>query len=90
MEFFPSTGRSQWPIITESIDAADFCIFAIAGRYDTISDTGTSWTHREFREAVATKMPIIGMLHNNPGALPQQDSESNEEGRAGLASIPIS
>src|SRR5437016_6071114 len=56
MELFPSMGISQWPIIVESIEEADFCVFITAGRYGSISDDGElSWTHREFREAVRLK-----------------------------------
>lgn len=88
MEFFPSTGRSQWPIIEESIEAADFCVFVVAGRYGTLSDEGgISWTHREFREAARRGKPLIGILHAAPGDLPVNKSESTDEGRAALASF---
>lgn len=85
MEFFPSTGESQWPIITASIDAADFCVFIVAGRYGTISDDGeTSWTQREFREAVRLKKPIVALLHGAPEDLPVRKSEDSERGRQRL------
>jgi hypothetical protein len=81
MEFFPSTGRTQWSLIAESIQAADFCIFVVAGRYGTISDVkGISWTHREFREAVATGKPVVGILHEKPIGLPADKLEASPEG----------
>ena len=81
MEFFPSTGRTQWPLIKESIRAADFCIFVVAGRYGTMSDGHEiSWCHREFREAVATEKPVIGILHQNPAALPPDKQEASADG----------
>ncbi len=85
MEFFPSTGESQWPIITKSIAAADFCVFVVAGRYGTISDDNEiSWTHREFREAVALGKPIIGLLHGAPERIPADCSEADQPGRDSL------
>ncbi|MDA0167070.1 DUF4062 domain-containing protein [Solirubrobacter ginsenosidimutans] len=82
MEFFPSAGRSQWPIIQESIEAADFCIFVVGGRYGSISDQPPlSWTRREFREASARGKPIAAMLHADPGSLPFDLSEPTAEAR---------
>lgn len=88
MEFFPSTGRSQWPIIRESIQAADLCVFVVAGRYGTMSDDGAiSWTHREFREAVAEGKPISGILHADPRQLPLEKSEQSRRGQRALAAF---
>ncbi len=88
MEFFPSVGTSQWPIILESLEAADFCVFVVAGRYGTISDeAGISWTHREFREAVAMGKPLIGLLHGAPETLSMDRSEGTPEGRSLLAAF---
>jgi len=68
------------------IDAADFCIFVVAGRYGAMSDEpDVAWTHREFREAVRQKKPVIGMLHSRPESIPLGMSEQTEEGRARLA-----
>jgi Domain of unknown function (DUF4062) len=80
MEFFPSTGVSQWPIIIESIKAADFCLFVVAGRYGSISvEDGISWTQREFREAQRQGKPIIGLLHGDPGRLEDGRKEADQE-----------
>jgi hypothetical protein len=87
MEFFPSAGRSQWPVIEESIAAADFCLFIVAGRYGSISDNGLSWTHREFRRAVELGKPIGAMLHSEPGSLPLAASEATPEAREQLAAF---
>jgi hypothetical protein len=84
MEFFPSTGRSQWPTIEESIDAADFCVFVSAGRYGSMSEIGISWTHREFRECVRRRKPLIGLLCSDIDALPVSKSEQSPDGRARL------
>ncbi|MEA2361288.1 MAG: hypothetical protein QOD71_433 [Thermoleophilaceae bacterium] len=88
MEFFPSTGRSQWPTIEESIDAADFCVFVLAGRYGSISEeSGISWTHREFRECVRRGKPLIGLLRSDLDELPVSKSEQTDDGRGKLTAF---
>jgi len=81
MEFFPSAGQTQWPVIVDSIEAADFCIFVVAGRYGSLAPDGLSWTHREFREAVRQGKPIAAVLHSNPGSLAADKSEVDREAR---------
>jgi Domain of unknown function (DUF4062) len=86
MEFFPSAGRSQWPIIQDSITAADFCIFIVAGRYGSMSDQPPlSWTRREFREAKERGKPIAAMLHADPSSLPFDRCEPDLRAREQLA-----
>jgi hypothetical protein len=59
MEFFPSTGAGAWAAIEESIDAADFCVFVLAGKYGSIDPyTQISWTHREYRVALAVSRAV--------------------------------
>lgn len=87
MEFFPSTGRTQWPIIEEAMAAADFCIFVVAGRYGTMSDSGESWTHREFRAALSLGKPVVGILHREPDSLPADKVEKTPQGRDLLAAF---
>jgi hypothetical protein len=86
MEYFPSIGVAQWALILESLRAADFCVFVVAGRYGSISqEAGISWTHREFREAVALGKPLIGLLHGAPETLPLERSDGTPEAREQLA-----
>lgn len=70
MEFFPSTGTGQWSAILDAMEAADFCIFIIGGRYGSIDPvTQLSWTRREYREAVKLGKPRIALLHADISAL---------------------
>lgn len=85
MEFFPSTGANQWGVITESITAADFCLFIIAGRYGSLAlDLGISWTHREYREAIRQGKPIIVLLHREVGRIESDRVETVLDLRAAL------
>jgi hypothetical protein len=88
MEYFPSVGDTQWGLILESLRAADFCVFVVAGRYGSISDeVGISWTHREFREAVQHDKPLIGLLHAEPDSLPLDHCERTPEARERLSAF---
>lgn len=82
MEFFPSTGLAQWPVILDSLTSSDFCVFVLAGRYGTISDDDElSWTHREFREAVRSNKPIVALIHERPESLPADKSETSSDAK---------
>lgn len=87
MEFFPSTGRTQWPVIEESMVAADFCVFVVAGRYGSLGDDGISWTHREFRAAVSLGKPLVGILHQTPEKLPANKRDESPESAELLAAF---
>lgn len=85
MEAFPSTGDTQWAFIEESIDLADFCVFIVAGRYGSIDpETGISWTHREWREAVAKNKRCVVLVHRNWRDLPSAQNETDPDRIAGL------
>jgi hypothetical protein len=82
METFPSVGKGQWSLIEDSIQAADFCIFMVGGRYGSISDQPPlSWTHREFRRAVELGKPIAALLHAAPETLSLERSEAAPDAR---------
>jgi hypothetical protein len=90
MEFFPSTGADQWELILESITAADFCLFVVAGKYGSVvPNLGISWTQREYREAVQQGKPIIILLHRDIGQLPALNVEIDEIRRAALESFRV-
>ena len=85
MEFFPSTGADQWHLILESIAAADFCVFIIGGRYGSVApDTGMSWTHREYREAVRQGKPMVILIHRDLAQLPGGRVELSSDARTAL------
>ncbi len=51
MELFSAGNDDQWAIIKNVIDACDYYIVIIAGRYGSRTRTGISYTEREFRYA---------------------------------------
>ncbi len=82
MEYFPSTGGSQWSYIEESMLAADFFVFVSAGRYGSVDTaSNVSWTQREYREAKASGKPIIVLLRRSLDTLSVSATDRDEAKR---------
>lgn len=79
MELFPATDDTAWRLICDVIDASDYYALIIGGRYGSLDASGLSYTEKEYDHAVATRKPVIPLLHENPEALPR----SKTEGEAG-------
>lgn len=84
MELFPASNDDQWTLIKRVIDACDYYLLIIGGRYGSVSDQGISYTQMEFEYALSTGKPIISFLHKNPGDIPASKSEQDPEKRAKL------
>jgi hypothetical protein len=84
MELFPATDDDQWTLIKRVIDASDYYIVIVGGRYGSIGPDGISYTEMEFRYAKETGKPILGFVHEELGKIPADFSEKTEEGRAKL------
>lgn len=88
MEQFGAVDTTQWEYIKKLINTADYYILVVAGRYGSVDPTdaaGISYTEKEYNYAKATRVPIIAILHENPGELPFDKSEITTEGRERLA-----
>jgi hypothetical protein len=86
MELFPSTDQEQFEFIKKIIDASDYYLIILAGRYGSINpETGLSYTEMEYDYAVSTGKPVIRLLHSNPLAgLDAKNIESSNMGKAKL------
>lgn len=85
MEYFNASDESQWEIIKRLIDDCDYYILIIAGRYGTIDEsTGKSYTQMEFEYAVQQHKTVLRFIHENPGNIIADYTESTEEGKRKL------
>ncbi|MDR1464668.1 MAG: DUF4062 domain-containing protein, partial [Oscillospiraceae bacterium] len=68
MESFPASGDDQFECIKEYIDASDYYIVIIAGRYGTPTSDGVSYTEKEFdyAEAKLGKKYVLAFPKRNP------------------------
>lgn len=66
MELFPASNDDQWTLIKRVIDACDYYLLIIGGRYGSINNDGKSYTQMEFEYAIETGKPIISFLPKYP------------------------
>lgn len=79
MELFPASNDDQWTLIKRVIDACDYYLLIIGGRYGSTNDEGKSYTQMEFEYALETGKPIISFLPKKPEDIPSGKSEKDPE-----------
>lgn len=84
MELFPAADDDQWTLIKKVIDASDYYLVIVGGRYGSIGPEGISYTEMEFRYAKEIGKPILGFVHKEPGKISAEFSEASAEGKAKL------
>lgn len=84
MESFPATDEEQLEYIKPLIEACDYYILIIGGRYGSLLADGKSYTEKEFLHAVETGVPVIVLVHSNPEELPRNKTEETSEGHEKL------
>jgi hypothetical protein len=77
MELFPATDNSAWQLITDVIDSSDYYVLIVGGRYGSLDEAGLSYTEKEYDYALATRKPVIPLLHENPDNLPRDKTETD-------------
>lgn len=78
MELFPAADDSAWQLIKDVIDASDYYVLIIGGRYGSLDETGLSYTEKEYDYAIKMKKPVIPLLHENPDNLPRDKTDTAE------------
>lgn len=78
MELFPAADDTAWQLISDVIDASDYYVLIVGGRYGSLDDTGIGYTEKEYDYAVSKKKPVIALLHKNPDNLPREKTETDE------------
>lgn len=69
MELFPATDEEQFSFIKRIIDACDYYIVIIGGRYGTLTKEGISFTEKEYRYARDQGIPVLAFLHDDPESI---------------------
>lgn len=70
MEAFPAAPERGWRTIQAAIDDSDYYVLILAGLYGSVdSDTGMSWTQREYEYAQEKKIPTLAFVRAE-GAIP--------------------
>lgn len=77
MELFPAIDSDAWDLIKDVIDASDYYVLVIGGRYGSLDSEGISYTEKEYDYAVSKGKPVIALLHKNPDNLPRDKTETD-------------
>src|SRR5690348_10047514 len=78
MELFPAADDSAWQLIKDVIDASDYYVLIMGGRYGSMDEAGIGYTEKEYDYAIATRKAVIPLLHINPDNLPREKTETDE------------
>lgn len=84
MESFPAADEDQFEFIKSLIDKCDYYLLITAGRYGSVSEDGLSYTHKEFRYAVSQNVPVLVMVHGQPGSITADKLETTDAGKESL------
>lgn len=84
MESFPAADEDQFEFIKTLIDECDYYVLIVAGRYGTTAEDGISYTEKEYYYAKSRNIPVLVMLHGDPGNIPAAKTESTDDGKKRL------
>ena len=77
MELFPASDNSAWQLIRDVIDASDYYVLIVGGRYGSTDDEGLGYTEKEYDYAVKMNKPVTALLHEKPGTLAREKTETD-------------
>lgn len=80
MELFPASDESAWQLISDVIDASDYYLVVIGGRYGSLDSNGIGFTEKEYDYAVSQNKPVIPLLHARPDDIPRGKTETSGQG----------
>jgi tetratricopeptide (TPR) repeat protein len=75
MELFLASDMGAWDYIRKVIDASDYYVLVIGGKYGSVDSNGISFTEKEYEYARSIGIPTIALLHENPGALQRDKTD---------------
>ncbi len=77
MEYFPAGDDEVWEAIKKLIDACDYYIVIVAGKYGTVDKaSGQSFTEKEYRYALDRNKRIAAFLHSDLDSIPSGKTET--------------
>lgn len=77
MEMFSAEDEDQWEIIRRTIEVSDYYILILGLRYGSKTSEGISFTQKEYKYALAQKIPILAFVMNEGVSLPKDKRDDN-------------
>jgi hypothetical protein len=84
MELFQASTESQRTLIKDYINACDYFIVVVGGRYGSRLKDGQSYTEWEYQYAQQRDKPVLAFLHSDPGKIMAERTEDSDEGQRQL------
>lgn len=79
MEQFHAAPTSQWNVITKMIDACDFYLLVIGGRYGSIDEElGISYTEKEYNYAKTKGLPVLVLIKES-SAISEREKDTGDD-----------
>jgi len=66
MELFPAADESAWQLVCDVVDASDYYVLIVGGRYGSLDDAGIGYTEKEYDYAVSRNKPVMALLTRTP------------------------
>jgi len=87
MELFPAIDDAAWDLIKSIIDASDYYVLIVGGRYGSEHDDGLSFTEKEYDYACERKKRVIALLHGEPDSIPRGKTDGEDKKWAKLTAF---
>ncbi len=84
MEMFSAADDEQWSIIARQIDDVDYYAVIVAHRYGSTTQTGISYTEKEYDYAVSRGVPVLGFVLADKAPWPADRMEQDDSKRSSL------
>jgi hypothetical protein len=75
MELFGAIDEDQFEHIKRIIDLSDYYVVIVGNRYGTTDAKGMSYTEKEYLYAGEKKIPVLALIHSDPGSLQAKHAE---------------
>ena len=77
MEMFSANNEGQWEEIQRTIVTSDYYIVIIGHKYGSLTDSGISYTEKEYDYAASLGIPIMAFIRNRGVAITGDKRESD-------------
>lgn len=85
MEMFPASDTDKFDLIKSVIDLCDYYVVIVGGRYGSVDpEAELSYTEMEYDYAVESATPVMAFLHGDPGKLPGEKLDLDNQLREKL------
>lgn len=77
MELFNAGDDEQWKFIQRAIDNTDYYVLIVGFRYGSVTETGISYTEKEYDYALSKKIPIMAFIKDRkmPTTVDERETE---------------